>query len=92
MPFEARNQSFIQNAPWNKLKAVRENRIYYLPDQKNDMLSRPTLRVVKGIAWLGSICHPGSKGELVKWANAFTSSAMQTSGAKASLHNVYVKN
>lgn len=64
LPYEARNQTFLKKAPWNRLKAVRQNRVYYLPDQKNDMLSRPTLRVIKGMAWLTSIFHPELKAEL----------------------------
>lgn len=68
MPFEARNQAFIKQSPWNKLQAVREQHIYYLPDQKNDMLSRPTLRVLKGMAWLGGVFHPELAKELANWA------------------------
>lgn len=58
LPFEARGQNFIGQAPWNKLKAVKEKRVYYLPDTKNDMLSRPTMRVLKGIQWLAEVLHP----------------------------------
>ncbi len=83
LPFEARNQSFIKTPPWSRLKAVRENRVYYLPDQKNDMLSRPTMRVIKGIAWLAGICHPNNKVELEKWSQQL---------AGVSLHNANVKN
>lgn len=68
MPYEARNQAFIKQSPWNKLQAVRQQRIYYLPDQKNDMLSRPTLRVLKGMAWLGGVFHPDLTKELAMWS------------------------
>ncbi len=67
LPFEARGQSFLNKAPWTMLKAVKENRLYYLPDQKHDMLSRPTLRVLKGMAWLASILHPERQAELATW-------------------------
>lgn len=96
MPYEARNQAFMKQSPWNKLQAVRQNRVYYLPDQKNDMLSRPTLRVIKGMAWLGGIFHPELKSELAKWSE--TSTAGKTANhsllpaAHNSFNNVYVRN
>lgn len=96
MPYEAHNQAFMKQSPWNKLQAVRQNRIYYLPDQKNDMLSRPTLRVIKGMAWLGGIFHPELKSELTTWAE--TTSAGKTANhsllpaAHNSFNNVYVRN
>lgn len=68
MPFEARNQSFLRQAPWNRLKAVKEKKVYYLPDARHDMLSRPTLRVIKGMAWLAALIHPEIKAELEGWA------------------------
>lgn len=92
LPFEARNQSFIKSPPWSRLKAVRENRVYYLPDQKHDMLSRPTMRVTGGIAWLAGICHPGDKAELENWANQFTGLSLPASSNRVSLHNANVKN
>lgn len=58
LPFEARGQNFIGQPPWNKLKAVQEKHVYYLPDARNDMLSRPTMRVLKGIQWLAGVLHP----------------------------------
>ena len=96
MPYEARNQAFIKQSPWNKLKAVRQNRIYYLPDQKNDMLSRPTLRVLKGTAWLGGVFHPELKSELANWSEPTSvakaaSKSLETS-ARHSFNNVYVRN
>ncbi len=96
MPYEARNQAFMKQSPWNKLQAVRQNRIYYLPDQKNDMLSRPTLRVIKGMAWLGGIFHPELKSELARWSETNTvgkatnHSLLPT--AHNSFNNVYVRN
>ncbi|MBU6450521.1 MAG: ABC transporter substrate-binding protein [Cyanobacteria bacterium REEB67] len=67
MPFEARGQSFLEKTPWTMLKAVKEKRLYFLPDQKHDMLSRPTLRVLKGIAWLTAILHPEVAPQLNEW-------------------------
>lgn len=96
MPYEARNQAFIKQAPWNKLQAVRQNRIYYLPDAKNDMLSRPTLRVLKGMAWLGGVFHPELRSELANWSEQTTvakaASKSPRSSAPNSFNNVYVRN
>lgn len=96
MPYEARNQAFMKQSPWNKLQAVRQNRIYYLPDQKNDMLSRPTLRVIKGMAWLGGIFHPELKSELATWSDSTTVGKTANDSlppaAHNSFNNVYVRN
>jgi iron complex transport system substrate-binding protein len=96
MPYEARNQTFIKQSPWNKLQAVRQNKIYYLPDQKNDMLSRPTLRVLKGMAWLGGVFHPELRSELANWSEPTTvakaASKPLRSSAPNSFNNVYVRN
>jgi iron complex transport system substrate-binding protein len=72
LPFEARGQSFLEKAPWTMLKAVKEKRLYFLPDQKHDMLSRPTLRVLKGIAWLTAILHPEVAPQLNEWQKSAT--------------------
>jgi iron complex transport system substrate-binding protein len=72
LPFEARGQSFLEKAPWTMLKAVKEKRLYFLPDQKHDMLSRPTLRVLKGIAWLTAILHPEIGQKLAAWQKSET--------------------
>jgi len=73
MPYEAKNQSFIKKAPWTSLKAVKQNRVYYLPSAKNDMLARPTLRLLTGMAWLTGKIHPELKEQIKvwqqKWAN-----------------------
>ena len=58
LPYEARGQKFLQKEPWTKLKAVREEKVFFLEDQKHDMLSRPTLRIIKGAAWLSGVLHP----------------------------------
>ena len=96
MPCEAHNQAFMRQSPWNKLQAVRQNRVYYLPDQKNDMLSRPTLRVIKGMAWLGGIFHPELKSELATWSETTTAGKTANHSllpaAHNSFNNVYVRN
>ena len=67
LPYEARGQSFLGRDPWTMLKAVKEKRLFFLPDQKHDMLSRPTLRVLSGMAWLASILHPELEGPITAW-------------------------
>ncbi|MBS1999513.1 MAG: ABC transporter substrate-binding protein [Cyanobacteria bacterium SZAS LIN-2] len=67
LPYEARGQSFLTRAPWTMLKAVKEKRLYYLPDQKHDTLSRPTIRVLSGIAWLATILHPERRDAIAAW-------------------------
>jgi iron complex transport system substrate-binding protein len=67
LPYEARGQSFLGKAPWTMLKAVKDKHLYFLPDQKHDMLSRPTLRVLNGMSWLASILHPERQVELAAW-------------------------
>jgi ABC-type Fe3+-hydroxamate transport system substrate-binding protein len=67
LPYEARGQSFLTKTPWTMLKAVKNKRLYFLPDQKHDMLSRPTLRVLNGMSWLASILHPERQNELTAW-------------------------
>lgn len=96
MPYEAHNQTFMKQSPWNKLQAVRQNRVYYLPDQKNDMLSRPTLRVIKGMAWLGGIFHPELKSQLAIWSESTTGGKTANHSLLPATHNsfnnVYVRN
>lgn len=58
LPFEARNQTLLDKSPWTALKAVKEKRVYYLPDAKHDMLARPTMRVMDGLDWLARRVHP----------------------------------
>jgi ABC-type Fe3+-hydroxamate transport system substrate-binding protein len=43
-------QSVLDRPPWNALRAVRENRIAYLPDPA--ILERPGPRYNDGLAWL----------------------------------------
>jgi iron complex transport system substrate-binding protein len=58
LPHEADTQDFLKAAPWSSLKAVKEHRVYFLPEKDKDNLSRPTMRLVKGLYWLAEILHP----------------------------------
>jgi iron complex transport system substrate-binding protein len=78
LPYEAKGQSFLNKAPWTALRAVKDKRLYFLPDQKHDMLSRPTLRVLSGMSWLASILHPDRQATLAAWQK--TDSFIKTQG------------
>jgi ABC-type Fe3+-hydroxamate transport system substrate-binding protein len=69
MPYESRNQSFFQTAPWNKLKAVKNKHCFFLPSQSQDTLSRPTLRTLEGLVWLSTKLHPELIPQLSDWKN-----------------------
>lgn len=76
MPYEAKNQSFIKKAPWSSLKAVKQNRVFYLPSAKNDMMARPTLRLLTGMAWLTGKIHPELKEQIKDWQQKWTIPSM----------------
>jgi ABC-type Fe3+-hydroxamate transport system substrate-binding protein len=46
----------LGQAPWNALRAVREDRVYVLDDA--DLLERPGPRYNDGLAWLIARLHP----------------------------------
>lgn len=66
-PYEARDGHLVKRPPWSTLMAIKAKRFYYLPDQDNDMLAKPTLRVLKGMYWLSLLIHPDKKVELKDW-------------------------
>ncbi len=75
LPYETNKQKdFLKRAPFNALRAVREERVFVLPDTQHDHLSRPTLRIVLGISWLAKQIHPDLKDELSKWEEQSKSS------------------
>lgn len=58
LPHEAKGQSFLKQAPWKDLKAVKESRVFFQPEPRNDMLARPTYRIMEGLNWLAERLHP----------------------------------
>lgn len=66
-PHEAEGQKFISKSPWSNLKSVKTNKIYYLPTQDKDRLSRPTPRILEGLYWLSIRLHPELESKLDKW-------------------------
>ncbi len=67
LPYEAKDLSLFKRFPWNKLRAVKENRLFYLPAPKDDMLARPTMGVLEGLYWLTIKIHPELKSKLGDW-------------------------
>jgi iron complex transport system substrate-binding protein len=63
MPAEA-DHSLATKPPWSKLKAVKNQHLYFLPPRKDDRLSRPTVRVLEGLFWLAERIHPEFKEQL----------------------------
>ncbi|MCC7531127.1 MAG: ABC transporter substrate-binding protein [Candidatus Melainabacteria bacterium] len=71
LPYDARDQAIFKRFPWNKLRAVRESRLYYSPAPKDDRLSRPSIGVLEGLYWLSIKIHPELKGKLDSWRRNF---------------------
>lgn len=67
VPNEVRNEKFWLKAPWKYMKAVKENKLYVLPQHETDCLYRPTLRIKDALYWLASTLHPECKVEIEKW-------------------------
>lgn len=67
MPYEARTQEFLKQSPWKNLKAVKDGQVYFQPEPRCDMLARPTLRILDGLAWLGEKLHPELASNLSAW-------------------------
>jgi iron complex transport system substrate-binding protein len=67
MPHESRSIKLAATPPWSLLSAVKEKRVYFLPDREHDYLSRPTLRILRGLLELCLQLHPQKKEALLKW-------------------------
>lgn len=78
MPYESKDTSFKTTPPWSLMKAVKENRVYHLPDREHDYLSRPTLQIFEGLYEFARRLHPTKQAELKSWftdaQNQFASS------------------
>ncbi len=73
LPYDARDQAVFKRFPWNKLRAVKESRLYYSPAPKDDMLSRPSIGVLEGLYWLTIKIHPELRESLGEWHARFVS-------------------
>ncbi|MBX3136343.1 cobalamin-binding protein [Candidatus Obscuribacterales bacterium] len=67
MPFESRSSSLKTTPPWSLMTAVKENRVYHLPDREHDYLSRPTLQIFEGLYEFARRLHPERQIELRSW-------------------------
>lgn len=67
MPYESRNTKLSVTPPWSLLSAVRKNRVYFLPERQQDFLSRPTLRIFKGLYEFAAQLHPDRRAQLKAW-------------------------
>lgn len=77
LPYDAKDQALFKRFPWNKLRAVRESKLFYSPLPKDDMLSRPTMGVLDGLYWLTIKIHPELKPRLAKWRSSYCSMNVQ---------------
>lgn len=73
LPFEAKDLALFKRFPWNKLRAVKEKRLFYLPAPKDDMLARPTMGVLDGLYWLTIKIHPELSSKLRGWRTKYCS-------------------
>jgi iron complex transport system substrate-binding protein len=67
LPAASKQSRLESRAPWNSLKAFRDKRVFYLPEPRNDLLSRPTLRIIPGLSWLAARLHPELAAQLSAW-------------------------
>ena len=67
MPYESKNTNFKTTPPWSLMTAVKENRVYHLPDREHDYLSRPTLQIFEGLYEFARRLHPNKEAELKSW-------------------------
>ncbi len=67
MPNEAMGSKTMEKLPWNKLCHKPGVTTFYLPKNKADFLSRPSLQVVDGLAWLAAKQHPEEKVRINQW-------------------------
>lgn len=77
MPFESKSVKLTATPPWSLLSATKKNQVYFLPDREHDYLSRPTLRILKGLLPLCLKLHPEKKQELTQWGLKFIDKGLQ---------------
>lgn len=67
VPAEQSREKFWDKAPWISMKAVKEKRIYVVPQHETDCLTRPTLRYIDALSWLACKLHPELKTAIDNW-------------------------
>lgn len=71
LPYDAKEQALFKRFPWNKLRAVKENKLFYSPLPKDDMLSRPAMGVLDGLYWMSMKIHPELESKLNQWRSRY---------------------
>ncbi len=67
LPHETQGQSFLKQQPWVTLRAVKQEKVFFLPAAAADGLSRPSLRLIDGLFWLATKLHPEAKTVIEQW-------------------------
>lgn len=67
LPFEAKGSKIRARLPWSRLCGRIGVSTHYLPQNKSDFLSRPSLHVIDGLYWLAVRLHPSEKEPINKW-------------------------
>ncbi|MBP7860857.1 ABC transporter substrate-binding protein [bacterium] len=70
LPNEAMGSNSIKKLPWTRLCHRPGVTTFYLPKNRADFLSRPSLQVVDGLAWLATKQHPKEKLRINQWLDA----------------------
>lgn len=67
LPNEALGTRTLKKMPWVKLCQRAGVQTHFLPKNKSDFLSRPSLRVIEGLAWLALKQQPKEKLRINQW-------------------------
>ncbi|MCW5824535.1 MAG: ABC transporter substrate-binding protein [Cyanobacteria bacterium TGS_CYA1] len=67
LPNEALGTKTLKKMPWVKLCQRSGVQTHFLPKNKSDFLSRPSLRVIEGLAWLALKQQPKEKLRINQW-------------------------
>ena len=67
LPHEAESSQLLNRPPWANLKAVKSKQVFFLPEAKKDLLSRPSLEIISGLHWLAKIIHPEKSSQINQW-------------------------
>ena len=70
LPNEALGTKTLNKMPWLKLTKRPGVTTDFLPKNKADFLSRPSLQVIEGLAWLAIRQHPEQKLRINQWLDA----------------------
>ena len=83
LPYDAREQGLAKRFPWNKLRAIKNKKLFYSPPPREDMLSRPAMGVLDGLYWMSLKLHPELEEPLGKWHARFMEKTLRKSPASS---------